>query len=198
MNKHIVIAGDSIFDNGAYVPGEKDVFQQLKDLGEAQAEVTSLAVDGSVTEDVLTQITRLPSNTTHLFISSGGNDALRQMGLLSQSVQSVAEAMLILSTSQEQFRAQYRKLIAHIQLLTNTKTVVCTIYHPNSEAEKQSVMDIGVSLFNDVIVEETNKARIPVLDIRGIFLNREDYANEIEPSSIGGQKLAAAIFSVSS
>mgnify|MGYP001397023876 CR=1 FL=1 len=198
MNKHIVIAGDSIFDNGAYVPGEKDVFQQLKDLGEAQAEVTSLAVDGSVTEDVLTQITRLPSNTTHLFISSGGNDALRQMGLLSQSVQSVAEAMLILSTSQEQFRAQYRKLIARIQLLTNTKTVVCTIYHPNSEAEKQSVMDIGVSLFNDVIVEETNKARIPVLDIRGIFLNREDYANEIEPSSIGGQKLAAAIFSVSS
>ena len=198
MNKHIVIAGDSIFDNGAYVPGEKDVFQQLKDLAEGQAEVTSLAVDGSVTEDVLTQITRLPSNTTHLFISSGGNDALRQMGLLSQSVQSVAEAMLILSTSQEQFRAQYRKLIAHIQLLTNTKTVVCTIYHPNSEAEKQSVMDIGVSLFNDVIVEETNKARIPVLDIRGIFLNREDYANEIEPSSIGGQKLAAAIFSVSS
>ncbi len=198
MNKHIVIAGDSIFDNGAYVPGEKDVFQQLKDLGEAQAEVTSLAVDGSVTEDVLTQITRLPSNTTHLFISSGGNDALRQMGLLSQSVQSVAEAMLILSTSQEQFRARYRKLIARIQLLTNTKTVVCTIYHPNSEAEKQSVMDIGVSLFNDVIVEETNKARIPVLDIRGIFLNREDYANEIEPSSIGGQKLAAAIFSVSS
>ncbi|MCH2670596.1 MAG: hypothetical protein MK009_12220 [Gammaproteobacteria bacterium] len=55
-----------------------------------------------------------------------------------------------------------------------------------------------MSLFNDVIVEETNKARIPVLDIRGIFLNREDYANEIEPSSIGGQKLAAAIFSVSS
>ena len=198
MNKHIVIAGDSIFDNGAYVPGEKDVFQQLKDLAEGQAEVTSLAVDGSVTEDVLTQITRLPSNTTHLFISSGGNDALRQMGLLSQSVQSVAEAMLILSTSQEQFRAQYRRLIARIQLLTNTKTVVCTIYHPNSAAEKQSVMDIGVSLFNDVIVEETNKARIPVLDIRGIFLNREDYANEIEPSSIGGQRLAAAIFSVSS
>ena len=198
MNKHIVIAGDSIFDNGAYVPGEKDVFQQLKDLAKGQAEVTSLAVDGSVTEDVLTQITRLPSNTTHLFISSGGNDALRQMGLLSQSVQSVAEAMLILSTSQEQFRAQYRRLIARIQLLTNTKTVVCTIYHPNSEAEKQSVMDIGVSLFNDVIVEETNKARIPVLDIRGIFLNREDYANEIEPSSIGGQRLAAAIFSVSS
>ena len=131
MNKHIVIAGDSIFDNGAYVPGEKDVFQQLKDLAEGQAEVTSLAVDGSVTEDVLTQITRLPSNTTHLFISSGGNDALRQMGLLSQSVQSVAEAMLILSTSQEQFRAQYRKLIARIQLLTNTKTVVSTIYHPN-------------------------------------------------------------------
>tara|TARA_A100001037_G_scaffold117140_1_gene106598 strand:- start:695 stop:1390 length:696 start_codon:yes stop_codon:yes gene_type:complete len=195
--KHIVIAGDSIFDNGAYVPGEQDVHQQLKDIAGTTTEVTSMAVDGSVTDDTIMQLTKLPSTTTHLFISTGGNDALGQIGLLSESVQSVAEAMLLLSKSQNQFRIKYRNLISQIQRSPNTKTVVCTIYHPNAEAERQSVMDIGVSLFNDVIIEETNKAHIPVLDIRGIFLNPEDYANEIEPSAIGGWKLANTMYSIS-
>ena len=194
---HIVIAGDSIFDNGAYVPGEKVVYHQLKDIAVTTDEVTSLAVDGSVTKDTVEQLTRLPSTTTHLFISTGGNDALGQMDLLSQSVRSVADAMLLLSESQNQFRTSYRNLVSQIQRLPQMKTVVCTIYHPNAEAEAQNVMDIGVSLFNDVIIEEANKARIPVLDIRGSFLNREDYANQIEPSSVGGWKLAKAMYSIS-
>ena len=44
--KHIVLAGDSIFDNGSYVPGQPDVAQQLRNqLGE-DSNVTLLAIDG--------------------------------------------------------------------------------------------------------------------------------------------------------
>ena len=48
-------------------------------------------------------------------------------------------------------------------------------------------------MFNDVIVEEASLRLIPILDIRAIFTDSVDYANPIEPSVQGGQKLADEI-----
>ena len=45
--KHIVLLGDSIFDNSLYVnPGELDVPNQLRSLVSHRSRVTNLAVDG--------------------------------------------------------------------------------------------------------------------------------------------------------
>jgi hypothetical protein len=73
---HVVLLGDSIFDNAAYVRGGPDVVRQLREMLPAGWSATLLAVDGAVTRSVPAQIARLPADATHLVLSVGGNDAL--------------------------------------------------------------------------------------------------------------------------
>jgi len=35
---------------------------------------------------------------------------------------------------------------------------------------------------------------LPVIDLRKVCFNKEDFSNEIEPSTIGGRKIAMAIW----
>lgn len=77
--KHIVLLGDSIFDNAVYVLGKPPVIEQLRSVLPANWKATLLAVDGSVTREVHNQLTELPADASHLVASSGGNDALRQL-----------------------------------------------------------------------------------------------------------------------
>ncbi len=80
--KHIVLLGDSIFDNAAYVSGHPDVIRQLRTILPKDWQASLLAVDGSVTADVLTQIPRIPASATHLIVSAGGNDGLSRADIL--------------------------------------------------------------------------------------------------------------------
>ena len=66
--KHIILAGDSIFDNGTWVPGDPDVAEQLRGLLGPDDKVTLLAVDGDVINGVSHQLNDLPNDATHLFI----------------------------------------------------------------------------------------------------------------------------------
>lgn len=50
---HIVLLGDSVFDNRAYVTPDPDVITQLRAKLDASWIATLLAVDGHVTRDVL-------------------------------------------------------------------------------------------------------------------------------------------------
>ena len=52
---------------------------------------------------------------------------------------------------------------------------------------------MALSLFNDVILTEAMRMRLPVLDLRQIMDEDSDYANPIEPSAHGGEKMAKAI-----
>ena len=75
---HIVLLGDSIFDNGAYVRrGEPDVVRQLRDKLPAGAKATLAAVDGATTAGVARQLERLPADATHLVVSAGNPRASR-------------------------------------------------------------------------------------------------------------------------
>jgi hypothetical protein len=47
-----------------------------------------------------------------------------------------------------------------------------------------------VALFNDVITREAAAWNVPVMDLRVLFNSSEDYANAIEPSTNGGEKIA--------
>lgn len=71
--KTVVLLGDSIFDNKAYVqPHEPDVQQQLQTLLGQGSQAVLLAVDGSTTQGIADQLRRLPANPTHLVLSVGG------------------------------------------------------------------------------------------------------------------------------
>jgi hypothetical protein len=52
---------------------------------------------------------------------------------------------------------------------------------------------VGLTVFNDVILRVAIERRLPVLDLRLICNEPADYANPIEPSGRGGEKIARAI-----
>ena len=84
--KHIVLLGDSVFDNNAYVNGGLDVVAQVRRRFPDGWRVSLRAVDGSVVEDVRKQIIDLPDDATHLVISAGGNDAILNADILQQKI----------------------------------------------------------------------------------------------------------------
>ena len=52
---------------------------------------------------------------------------------------------------------------------------------------------IGLSIYNDIITKEAFQAGLPLIDLRVLCNDDADFANEIEPSAIGGKKIAVAI-----
>jgi len=189
---HAVLLGDSIFDNGAYVPGEPDVAEQLRKALPTGWQVTLLALDGDVIAGVADQLARLPADATHLVISAGGNDALGASYLLDARVDSVAEAVALLAETQQAFAADYERMLDKV-LARGLPTAVCTIYDTPSTAPDQPVVRTALAVFNDVISRAAFARRAPLIDLRLICDEDEDYANPIEPSARGGAKIAAAI-----
>ena len=64
---HIILAGDSIFDNKRYVrSGEPDVATQIKDLLDRSDDVSLLAFDGDVTKNVEDQLKGLQLSLIHI------------------------------------------------------------------------------------------------------------------------------------
>jgi hypothetical protein len=57
----------------------------------------------------------------------------------------------------------------------------------------QKIATTALSVFNDAIIRQAISVGIPFLDLRLICNEKNDYANEIEPSSKGGGKIAAKI-----
>ncbi|HEX8822069.1 MAG TPA: SGNH/GDSL hydrolase family protein [Archangium sp.] len=191
--KHIVLLGDSIFDNAAYVSGGPDVVKQLRERLPKGWQATLRAVDGSVTSGVKAQLHRLPPDATHLVISVGGNDALGQSGILDQGARSVAEALNGLAAIREQFGRSYRAMLEPV-LALGLPTAVCTIYDAcYPEPQRQRLVVTALTLFNDCITREAFARGLPLIDLRLICDQKEDYANPIEPSVRGGEKIAAAI-----
>ena len=189
---HVALIGDSVFDNLVYVQPELDVQQQLRNALPDEWTVTLGAIDGSITDDVSDQLDELPEGVSHIVVSVGGNDGLQNLGILFQPVASVAKGLTLLSGVLTEFRTAYRQMLEEL-IATNIPATVCTIYRPKFRPDLQQVALMALSLFNDVIISEAMAMRLPVLDLRPIMDEDSDYANEIEPSSRGGEKMAQAI-----
>src|SRR5262245_46424068 len=111
---HIVLLGDSIFDNAAYVAGGPDVVRQLREILPPGWRATLSARDGAVIADLPQQLRSVPADATHLAVSVGGNDALGESGMLDRKVSSMAEALELISTLREQFRSAYARMLDQV------------------------------------------------------------------------------------
>jgi lysophospholipase L1-like esterase len=189
---HIVLLGDSIFDNAAYVRGGPDVVRQLRQALPEGWKASLLAVDGATTRSVASQMARLPRDATHLVVSVGGNDALGASYILGSTVRSVAEAVAILGEAQAAFDELYREMLK-VVLKAGLPTALCTIYDTPPSAPDHRIIKTALSVFNDRITRAAFSNDLPLIDLRLICSEEEDYANPIEPSSRGGAKIAAAI-----
>ena len=190
---HVVLIGDSIFDNAAYTEGGPDVVSQLRGLLPPGWEATLLAVDGATTDGVAGQLGRLPAQATHLVLSVGGNDALSNIGILSTPVSTVSKAVEALADIASAFERRYR-LAAAACLDAALPLAVCTVYNGRFDDQSfQRVASTTLTLFNDAIIRVAIEHALPVIDLRSVCATRADYANPIEPSSVGGEKIARVI-----
>ena len=190
---HVVLLGDSVFDNRAYVRhGDPDVVAQLREELPSGWAATLLAVDGDVTSGVVRQLRSLPGDATHLAVSVGGNDALGFAHLLQERSASVAESLILLGDAQDQFEADYRSMINAVATV-GLPTAVCTIYDTPPSEPGQRVIKTALALFNDRITRAAFARGISVIDLRLICDEDDDYANPIEPSAHGGRKIARAV-----
>ena len=207
---HIVLLGDSIFDNGSYVDfGEQDVPNQIRSLVGHNYKITNLAVDGHKIRHVKNQLKNLPEDATNIFVSIGGNDGLGYLSIFHNRVNTVGDALQKMYRVGNDFKSKYSEMV-DLVLSYNIPTSFCSIYYPRFDARSlnrvQSYMSViqngrdiqemvmaAETTFNDVITYEIFKRKIPLIDLRVLCDDDEDFANPIEPSSIGGMKIAKVI-----
>lgn len=189
---HIVLLGDSIFDNGVYVSGGPDVVRQVRDVVPQEWQASLLAVDGAVSSGVASQLRRVPDDATHLVVSVGGNDALGSSYLLGEAVRSVGEGVALLEQAQRRFASDYEQMLEAV-LEKNLPTAVCTIYDTPPSAANHRIIRTALTIFNDIITRDVFSRGLPLIDLRLICDEDGDYANPIEPSVKGGAKMAQAI-----
>jgi hypothetical protein len=192
---HIVLLGDSIFDNAPYVPAGTDVRARLQALPGRPHRVSLLARDGSVLADMAAQaagLRALPAPADWLVASCGGNDVLGLVGAMHGQVATVLEAAELLAAWQAGFRQAYRDML-DLLLAHGTPLAVATIY--DAVPGLSPGLRTALAPFNDVILREAVQRRLPVLDLRVVCRDPDDYAScsPIEPSAQGGARIAAAI-----
>jgi hypothetical protein len=191
--EHLILLGDSIFDNAPYVPEDEAVIDHLRRLLPQTERATLLAVDGHVTAGVYEQLERMPKDATRLFLSVGGNDALVAAGYIHQeSATNIFNALDKIHTIIDGFQRAYRDLLK--QLLTyKLPLTVCTIHDGVPDLRNGERM--GLSLFNAAILKEAFALGVNVIDLRILCADADNYSpiSSIEPSSLGGHRIADAI-----
>jgi hypothetical protein len=190
---HVVLLGDSIFDNAAYVSGGPDVVRQLQSRLPAGWRATLNAVDGSVIAGVARQLAELPRDASHLVLSVGGNDALHEAGVLEERAGSVADALDRLSDIGDAFARHYDAMLADLSRRA-LPTAVCTIYDARfPDGRRRRLAATALATLNDRITRAAFAHGLPVIDLRLVCSEDADFANPIEPSVRGGEKIATAI-----
>jgi hypothetical protein len=190
--KKVALLGDSIFDNASYVEPGESVFEQIIQRPKKGWDAELMAKDRGVMGDVVSQCRHATRDTTHLVISCGGNDALGYIPVFQQQASSVAEAMELFTPVKKIFQRKYREMLADV-LVFDKATAVCTIY--DAIPGLQESLLTALSIFNEVILKEAFRAKIPVIDLRLICNEQSDYStvSPIEPSESGGEKIVRVI-----
>lgn len=191
MHPHLALIGDSIFDNAPYVNPGHSVSEHIKPFLPGWT-VTLMAVDGDTTREVAGQLEFLPQGVTHLALSIGGNDALHCVSSLQNPCNTLMGALEALGSMQAVFSNSYTSALEKLRT-SGLPLVVCTIY--NQVPGLTPELKTALALFNEVILSEASLHQHPVLDLRHLCAEPEDYSevSPIEPSSHGGRKIAQAL-----
>jgi hypothetical protein len=156
--------------------------------------VVKRAVDGATSADVLGWQVGDLHDADRVILSAGGNDALQHIDLLEAAETTARDVLVGLWSIREDFRRSYASLLDCLAL-TRRPVLVLTVYNPcfhghDFDAAYQQAAESAVSIINDVIQQEGRRRSFDVLELRTLFNDQADYANPIEPSAIGGAKLA--------
>jgi hypothetical protein len=178
---HVVLLGDSIFDNAAYVGSGPDVIRQLKSMFPTGWRATLNARDGAVIAAIPGQLSERPRDATHLVLSIGGNDLLAEAGVLEEQARSVAEVLDRISVIRHHFQEPYRAMLDRVQR-EGLATAICTIYEarfPDPALRRRAAT--ALASINDCITREAFSRGFPLIDLR-LICDSDDYGGQ---SSVG-------------
>mmetsp|Transcript_67360 Transcript_67360/g.208397 ORF Transcript_67360/g.208397 Transcript_67360/m.208397 type:complete len:335 (-) Transcript_67360:482-1486(-) len=195
---HVVLLGDSTLDNGRYLNhalGELSVEKQLsKRCAERGWEMTALAQDGSMLEDVLVrQLPLIPEGATHIVLSASGNDLLsllNQMVMAQFTMRSMYDAI---GNGLMQVAERIRDLIQALKGL-GCHLACCTVYRPNfNHFFFKSLAMLALGMHNSRIQQIAADMDCSVIDLANMFDHQQDFANPLELSTRGGSKVVENI-----
>lgn len=187
-DKTIILLGDSILKNDAYVSNGKSV-ENL--IAERNQNIYCFAEDHSKIVDIYSQIDKIPidldSPNTLIFLSGGGNDILSHYVDQNQDITNTSVLKPMFSS--------YKNIVKTIQTrMPNSKLILLDIYYPDNLQYKQfySIIKQWNSMIYDFSKNTKNKI-YGVIRISSHLTQSEDFSFGIEPSSNGGKKIADLI-----
>lgn len=188
-NRTIVLVGDSIIKNNAYSSNGSGIDDIL--IERTNNNTFCYAKDNARIVDIYIQIGEIPielnNAKTTIFISAGGNDILSYYNENSNDEETTSFVKMVFSS--------YKKLIKNIHTkLPNSQIILLDIYYPNSIKYKQYhsiIQEWNEMIYN--YATQNNNNITDVIKISNLLTKNEDFTLSIEPSSIGGTKIADAI-----
>ena len=187
-SQYYLLMGDSILNNEVYVANGKSVNQLLKDSTDNRT--TCLAKNNATIAEVYNQVSKIPdklksdSENTTIFLSVGGNDILNQ----SADKEGGPIDSKVIST----IFSAYKPLVKSIQnIMPKSQLILLDIYYPDNA--KYRPLHDSIREWNNQLYNFGTENNLSVLRISDILTKPEDFALDIEPSAIGGKKLADAI-----
>ncbi len=183
----VVLFGDSILNNSRYVSLGNSVGASLRDIYGANLKM--YAQDGASINNVYAQLEQFSTynndsetDDLHIVISAGGNNMLNAM-----------QVHALNDSSVDKIASQYSRLMNHVcKMYPNAHVYLLNVYYPTNKPYNKIAK--YVTRWNDTVktmVEE--KDRTVLIRIDEICTEEEDFINDIEPSSIGGKKIADII-----
>jgi lysophospholipase L1-like esterase len=182
---YVVLIGDSILNNSAYVSKDKTVSEQLK-LKMSNSNVLNVAQDGATVADLYAQLDKIPlelnDRNTYVFISAGGNDILNKKIKLNDS-------------KLTKLFDNYMKFLKALRVkLGSAKINVLNLYLPSNP--RYESYNLIVEKWNTLLDENSNNVgeSYNIVDINSQLIVAKDFVYDIEPSEIGSAKIAEAIY----
>lgn len=144
------------------------------------------------------------TDVTTIVISAGGNDGLGALYLMNTWTNWLPWNFIrLLYELKNSLLSQYSLLIRTLQeKFPNANIICCTIYYPvfDDELLIQTVSNIGINVMANMIIHDLSlkqfQSNLSVIDLRYVFSERHDYANSIEPSVCGGDKITNNIMHI--
>ena len=183
----IVLIGDSILNNNMYVPIGNSVADNIKLLHGNNIIIG--AKDGATIDTCYQQLTMnniINSENYFLFISIGGNDILNNSGSFGTSLNDKNKNKF------DNLKKKYIKLIDFIkEKYPKIKINLLNLYFPTDE--KYNKYEKIIIEWNKMISSLCSKNKYNLLRLDNLLTNASDFTHEIEPSSIGSEKIAKLI-----
>jgi hypothetical protein len=176
-NQNIVLIGDSMLNNSAYVYQNESVPDLLsKEL--VGNTVYNFAKDGAIINDCYAQLDKisinLNNNNTYIVVSCGGNNILNK------------------TTDINNLFNEYSELLKSIKSkVPNALLYVLNLYTPSNShyVSYHSTID----QWNQLLIDNASSLKYTIIDIASLMISEDDFAYNIEPSAKGGKKIVNAI-----